>query len=87
MAAIYGNRCAARLRLGELDKAFDDSLSASICSPVDKVKPFLRCAETLAALVLLEEMNNLLQAASLTYPASAEAFAMTHVSGRAGKSI
>jgi hypothetical protein len=38
---LYGNRCAARLRLGRIDEAMQDSLASNMCAPADTLKPLL----------------------------------------------
>lgn len=65
---LYGNRCAARMRLGLLDEGFRDSLASNMCAPVDEVKPLLRCAEALSALGLQKESTALLEAAVKAFP-------------------
>jgi len=64
---LYGNRCAARMKLGMLDDAMQDSLASNMCAPADVVKPILRCAEALVALGLRKESDNLLDAALGTF--------------------
>jgi hypothetical protein len=65
---LYGNRCAARMRLGLLDKGIRDSLASNMCAPADEVKPILRCAEALSALGLQKEATDLLEASLTAFP-------------------
>jgi hypothetical protein len=65
---LYGNRCAARMRMGSLDESVRDSLASNRCAPVDEVKPVLRCAEALSALGLQKEASDLLEASLTAFP-------------------
>jgi hypothetical protein len=65
---LYGNRCAARMRMGLLDDGIRDSFASNMCAPADEVKPLLRCAEALSALGLQKESSDLLEAALAAFP-------------------
>ena len=69
---LYSNRCAARIRLGKVDKGLKDALASNVCAPADVIKPLLRCAEAMAALGLKKEMKELLEATTDAFPQAAE---------------
>jgi hypothetical protein len=51
LCQLYSNRSAARIKLGMLSEALQDSLAANMCAPLGVVKPLFRCVEAMAALV------------------------------------
>jgi tetratricopeptide (TPR) repeat protein len=61
---LYSNRCAARIHMGKLQEALQDSLEANKCAPEHEVKPILRCSEALVALGLRDEASKLLKDAA-----------------------
>ena len=71
---LYSNRAAARMQMGKLQEALQDSLEANKCAPEDEIKPVLRCSETLVALGLREEASNLLQDAVMHFTDKSEVF-------------
>ena len=72
---LYGNRCAARLKLGMLDEALRDSLASNMYAPADELKPILRCAEAMFALGMDKESHDLLEAATKKFPVAKNSFA------------
>ena len=65
---LYSNRSAARVKLGMLSEALQDSLAANMCAPLDAVKPLLRCAEAMAALGMRDEALRLLSDSDAHFP-------------------
>eukprot|EP00979_Chaetoceros_neogracilis_P001816 scaffold330_cov179-Chaetoceros_neogracile.AAC.4 len=69
---LYCNRSAARLQMGHLHKALQDSLMANMCASAVTIKPLLRCAEVFVALGLHNEAISLLKSTADTFPTSRE---------------
>jgi len=65
---LYSNRAAARMKLGKLHEALQDSLESNICAPSTAAKPLLRCAEALVCLGLHKEADHLLTATVIKFP-------------------
>ena len=69
---LFGNRCAARLKLGMLDKAVSDSIESYRCAPADVLKPVLRFAEALSAVGVQAGADQILLDSMKTFPDSTE---------------
>jgi tetratricopeptide (TPR) repeat protein len=69
---LYCNRSAARLQMGHLHEALQDSLMANMCASAETIKPLLRCAEVFVALGLHNEAISLLKSTADTFPISRE---------------
>jgi len=69
---LYCNRSAARMKMGLLHEALQDSLLANICAESNTTKPLLRCAEALSALGLHKDANDLLESTADVFHDSRE---------------
>eukprot|EP00978_Attheya_sp_CCMP212_P002103 scaffold4346_cov52-Attheya_sp.AAC.2 len=69
---LYCNRSAARMKMGLLHEALQDSLIANICAESDAIKPLFRCAEALVALGLHKDATDLLESTADAFPGSRE---------------
>jgi len=69
---LYCNRSAARMKMGLLHEALQDSLIANICAESDAIKPLFRCAEALVALGLHKDAIDLLESTADAFPGNRE---------------
>jgi tetratricopeptide (TPR) repeat protein len=69
---LYCNRSAARMKMGLLHEALQDSLMANMCAESNTTKPLLRCAEALAALGLHKDAKDLLESTADAFHDSRE---------------
>jgi tetratricopeptide (TPR) repeat protein len=69
---LYCNRSAARMKMGLLHEALQDSLIANICAESDAIKPLFRCAEALVALGLHKDATDLLESTADAFPGNRE---------------